>query len=1279
MKLESFNRRKRLEVPLLALGILEVNSRVQAVQNLDIPEDILGPLETQARNTVTKAFDRLQKSRAPYATMEQLEAARDAFVAELALVPGPAEQPMEGTAAQPAARAADGPPETGEARPAAGTANAPMGAGARAPVLPPPLEPVGATPPQPGQDQLGQAAQGGVQDQPAPETENVEESRPGPLAIEQRASTPIRSNEPRSSRNGDTPLAGASSSLVAIQPPAGLNEPSASTAAPGGATSTAVQPMGAGAVAPAPRQFRELSPMEIVEIEDCSDDDNPDYRTVRAIENVPTGTLVQGIPIAPVGQQEGPVNRNPAGPPPTRTRSAPVARAGPPPAPEPAQPRASPYFEYLRSLHALPAPADAAPGTARNTAANPAAGGGNTSQGSRTGGQSTTSGAARRRRAQRRNAANAQNPPAPASAQPFTGPTNPPRPPPPGHPWPQAPQPAQAAPWTPWGGQPQSAPAPQQWAMPGPQPGEWGSQFTQTGSRAWPIEGQGPGTGQLPPYPASGAVTPWNNAFTGPGQAPWLGSVPPGYGPAGPAPSQAFGQPGPSTRNMGGPQGGAAPWVQPPSGGSGGNAYSQPMSGSYVPRGAPPGFGGATAQAPNGEGQWLGPPPGISSNNQYGLQQTQHDFYTMYNLQFPQPWRMPPPGEIPMHCRAVDPMRAIEKGLIKPFAGTVDDYPRFYNSFYNVVHIQPGPVLYKVLALDRLITDERTTRLFSGLGMSPADYVLRIERLEQHYGGPDRLQSYHLRLLRQLKGPIDKDFGNFEKYTNALVSYLRNAAVHEADNLVLRDQLKDAMSQGLALQYNQYLWAQRMPDNNRSIALFLSQRLDSEIRARESGKGAAADRTNRAMHEHAAVAHGEGILAEDPLPEQAQAHAAKVDARCACCQQGKHRLGQCEKFFLMGPTERRGFAARLGLCYICLESGHRSRACPGKKLLCSICGERHHYLLHPPPNASHMHQEEDLIDFQIVDTQQLSYGFQHAKDQPTPLQLDVALTYMTVWLRNPVTKQEVKVNLLADTGANTSCIDAELAQELGLNGPKEPYHVQVGGGRIHSYSSFLVTAEIQGVHDACTSHSIQLQAYKQPCGRLSRVDWAEAKARWAHLSELDLPAAADRPIQGIIGTQDFYLLAPVKPAVVGERNEPVAFESRLGWMIGGQVHPRPQHALHLHVMLMQKTERPCCHELRRALERMWTPDDSVREAHRKRATEPIALTALEQRAAEVFERTRRRQETGKYEVGLLWRNNIRPPRNYSAALSAFYFPGKNDGSSSRNESPICEHNKRLAK
>ena len=67
-----------------------------------------------------------------------------------------------------------------------------------------------------------------------------------------------------------------------------------------------------------------------------------------------------------------------------------------------------------------------------------------------------------------------------------------------------------------------------------------------------------------------------------------------------------------------------------------------------------------------------------------------------------------------------------------------------------------------------------------------------------------------------------------------------------------------------------------------------------------------------------------------------------------------------------------------------------------------------------------------------------------------PVHLEVALTYFTAVLRNPSTRKEVRVNLLADTGANTSCIDLDLAKELELTGERHPYHVQVGGGKTHS-------------------------------------------------------------------------------------------------------------------------------------------------------------------------------------------------------------------------------------
>ena len=288
-------------------------------------------------------------------------------------------------------------------------------------------------------------------------------------------------------------------------------------------------------------------------------------------------------------------------------------------------------------------------------------------------------------------------------------------------------------------------------------------------------------------------------------------------------------------------------------------------------------------------------------------------------------------------------------------------------------------------------------------------------------------------------------------------------------------------------------------------------RLDGEIQARETPSVPAPKKKNLARD--AAYVHGgpigvhsgDGLFEEEPesgVPmdyggqpqRQLQVNRSRQDpaTECVCCKKTGHRLAQCEPFYMMTPTQRRSFAAANRICYTCLDTGHLSQGCPNGRFRCGICDGRHHLLLHPAAEHNQCHQEEeyeddDLMQFQVQDTQYLSCGYQHAVNTQEPLQLDVALTYCTVMLRNPVTHQEVKVNLLADTGANTSCIDSALGRELGLHGERQPYHVQVGGGEVHSYSSFQAEVEIRGIQPQAEAFAINLHVYKQPCGRLGKL------------------------------------------------------------------------------------------------------------------------------------------------------------------------------------------------
>ena len=748
-------------------------------------------------------------------------------------------------------------------------------------------------------------------------------------------------------------------------------------------------------------------------------------------------------------------------------------------------------------------------------------------------------------------------------------------------------------------------------------------------------------------------------------------------------------------------------WSPMMTGWNGAQANTAFTNGSGTPQGAQTASTGPSASQPQsgfqaGNGN-NGQMPDFSGGNGHNSPMTgnvplqifqQTDFGNMYNMPFPNNWKMPPIGSIPYNPRYMDPERIIEKGIIKPFLGTVEDYPRFQQSFYHMVHIQPSAIFIKIIALDRLVTDKTTSAFFGGLGTSPADYLLRIGLLEQYYGGEGRLQAQMIRNIKDTEGPVDKNLTGFRLFTQSVFGYLWNAPPHEADNPMLLDAIKDRLSYSLKVQYNQYLVTQGLPDNNRTVAQFLQLRLACEDRAREGEKGGKPKKNTSATHVR--TQQGAHIAPEDTGPDQKgatdqweaeqftniqrRAKDSRNSTNCICCQETSHHVQNCEQFYLMLPLDRRAFAARHSLCYICMDKGHRSRGCPNNKERCAICGFQHHLLLHPPSNAGqiNLHEEggeDDDDNASIASAQQLSLGFQHTQKGTESSRMEVSLTYCTVILRNPETRKEVKVNMLADTGANTSCIDLDLAKELELNGPEHAYHVQVGGGKVHVYQAFQTTAEIQGIQPRAKAFGLTLQVYKQPCGRLERVDWSKAKQGWSHLKDLELPEAAKGQVQGIIGTNDFFLVAPTSPAISQGRKDPVAFNTRLGWLVGGQIEPKAIQVNQVHAVLTLRETEQCCQEVKRALDRMWVAEHRPTAAEIRNWQPQQQLTPSEQEAEDIFQRTRLRQEDGRYQVGLLWETPRLPPSQFPGGIGRLLPTRTTDESKSRNAHTICKNNK----
>ena len=76
----------------------------------------------------------------------------------------------------------------------------------------------------------------------------------------------------------------------------------------------------------------------------------------------------------------------------------------------------------------------------------------------------------------------------------------------------------------------------------------------------------------------------------------------------------------------------------------------------------------------------------------------------------------------------------------------------------------------------------------------------------------------------------------------------------------------------------------------------------------------------------------------------ATSRGTKLKEACVLCQK-PHSLDGCPAFAQKSLAEREEFVRQQGLCFGCLNSGHRSKWCTNR-LVCTVCGKRHPSVLH---------------------------------------------------------------------------------------------------------------------------------------------------------------------------------------------------------------------------------------------------------------------------------------------------------------------------------------------
>jgi hypothetical protein len=285
-------------------------------------------------------------------------------------------------------------------------------------------------------------------------------------------------------------------------------------------------------------------------------------------------------------------------------------------------------------------------------------------------------------------------------------------------------------------------------------------------------------------------------------------------------------------------------------------------------------------------------------------------------------------------------------------------------------------------------------------------YHQALKRLEDSFGKPHVVVQSHLDRLVKLP-PVAEGDAAFSAAINNMVWTFQDLGY--MDDLNAASNVRVAVEKlppGMNLKWNEHLIYNAIP---RPTLVALSDWLQRQAEAHEllpkrSKTNQSSTRPDRR---------------QKPAEHRANSFAAHDTSPCVL-EDGDHPLSSRPKFTSMTADERAETVKEAKLCFRCLKGGHRSRECEVSKA-CGVqdCQKRHHHMLHlakrvyPSSNGG---------------------PEQHSKSSHDRQQTQVLLQVVPVVLHGPA--KDIETFAMLDLGSTCSLIHSDVAEQLGLEGPR---------------------------------------------------------------------------------------------------------------------------------------------------------------------------------------------------------------------------------------------------
>ena len=264
-----------------------------------------------------------------------------------------------------------------------------------------------------------------------------------------------------------------------------------------------------------------------------------------------------------------------------------------------------------------------------------------------------------------------------------------------------------------------------------------------------------------------------------------------------------------------------------------------------------------------------------------------------------------------------------------------------------------------------------------------------------------------------------------------------------------------------------------------------------------------------------------------------------------------HEIDDCRLFLAKTMEERKGIIKDNGLCFGCLEKGHRSKLCKQRKT-CTTCGREHPTSLHGDVKKPNKPEKKDDNK---ANSESKEARVSHLNDTGTGSKCSMIIP---VWGSHRERPQEERlIYALLDTQSDTTFILKKTYDALGVDSPNTKLFLSTMLSKNQAIESQKIAGLMVRGYDSDKKIPLPVAFTREimPANR-SHIPTPEVAKRWPHLERISdkLMPLAKCEVGLLVGYNCPRALAP-RDVIPPSNNEPYGQRTDLGWGIVGIVDP----------------------------------------------------------------------------------------------------------------------------